>query len=85
MAAAAAGGEQEEEDDDDAATNEEQVLTLHTLEVPLQEDPGEYRTYLEQHFKGFTLLRWHLGAVDKAKGIAHAEVVVVSPPGGARG
>lgn len=59
----------------------EQVLSLHTLEVPLQDDPGNYRTYLEEHFKGSSLLRWHLGSVDTEKGVAHAEVVIVSPPG----
>jgi hypothetical protein len=59
----------------------EKVLSLHTLEVPLQDDPGNYRTYLEEHFKGSSLLRWHLGSVDTKKGVAHAEVVIVSPPG----
>lgn len=59
----------------------EKVLSLHTLEVPLQDDPGNYRTYLEEHFKGSSLLRWHLGSVDSEKGVAHAEVVIVSPPG----
>ena len=59
----------------------ERVLSLHTLEVPLQDDPGNYRTYLEEHFKGSSLLRWHLGSVDTEKGVAHAEVVIVSPPG----
>lgn len=59
----------------------EKVLSLHTFEVPLQDDPGNYRTYLEEHFKGSSLLRWHLGSVDTEKGVAHAEVVIVSPPG----
>lgn len=59
----------------------EKVLSLHTLEVPLQDDPGNYRTYLEEHFKGSSLLRWHLGSVDTEKRVAHAEVVIVSPPG----
>lgn len=66
----------------DASEEEgERVLSLHTLEVPLQDDPGNYRTYLEEHFKGSSLLRWHLGSVDTEKGVAHAEVVIVSPPG----
>lgn len=58
---------------------EERVLSLHTLEVPLQDDPGTYRDFLETYFKGSTLLRWHLGSVDTVKRVAHAEVVVVSP------
>lgn len=59
----------------------EQVLSLHTLEIPLQDDPGNYRTFLEEYFKGSNLLRWHLGSVDTEKGVAHAEVVIVSSTG----
>lgn len=64
--------EEEEEAEPD------RLLSLHTLDIPLMEDPSEYRIYLQKHFgEDVLLLRWHLSEVDKEKGTVAAEVVIV--------
>ncbi len=65
---------------------QERAITLHTLELPLLEDPGEYQSVLQARFPGATLLRWHLSEVVKKDGgekVALAEVVVVESKGAA--
>lgn len=80
-AAAAAAGDSNNEALATAANDgQERAITLHTLELPVLEDPSGYRGLLQAKFPGATLLRWHLSeVVDRSPGskVALAEVVVV--------
>lgn len=64
--------------DEEEEAEPDRLLSLHTLDIPLMEDPSEYRVYLQNHFgDDVLLLRWHLSEVDKEKGTVAAEVVIV--------
>ena len=82
-AAAAAGDSNKEAAAASSGTDgqgQERAITLHTLELPVLEDPSGYRGLLQAKFPGATLLRWHLSeVVDRSPGnnVALAEVVVV--------
>lgn len=63
---------------------QERAITLHTLELPLLDDPSEYRSVLQARFPGATLLRWHLSEVVERGGgdrVTLAEVVIVEHRG----
>lgn len=82
--AAAASSDGSSANAEDADEGQERAITLHTLELPVLEDPSEYRALLQTRFPGATLLRWHLSEVverGEAGRVALAEVVIVERRG----
>jgi hypothetical protein len=51
-------------------------ICLHTLELPLLDEPRDYEKHLAERFPGCTLLRWHISEVDSSNSRVFVEVVV---------
>lgn len=86
----ATSGGNDDDDGSGSSSSQERAITLHTLELPVLEDPSGYRGVLQARFPGATLLRWHLSEVVERAGVeggrvALAEVVVVERRAGAGG
>lgn len=71
------GSDSNTNDNDDGDVSQERAITLHTLELPVLDDPSEYRSLLQARFPGATLLRWHVSeVVERGSGGAKGEAKV---------